>query len=62
MSIDDDLSQNNFLYATYNKSSCANERKIKAGKENVPMKAFKPFVSLCVISPDFPAMYLWNKS
>lgn len=40
------------------KSNCASDRKIKAGKENVPIKAFKPFVSLWVISPDFPAIYL----
>jgi hypothetical protein len=44
------------IQTTHRKSNCANDRNINAGKENVPMKAFRPLVSLCVIIPAFPAM------
>lgn len=41
---------------TFEKSSLAMDKKINAGKENVPTNVFKPLASAFVITSSLPAM------
>jgi len=37
------------------------EMKTRAGREKLPIKVFRPFVSVGLTTPDFPATYLYTR-